>query len=986
MSELFIQILNMSISSCWLILAVLCLRLALKKAPKWVRILLWGLVAVRLLCPFSIESALSLIPASKTISPEIMLDATPTIATGISTIDAALNPVISQSSAPDPTASVNPLQVWFAVAANIWVIGIIVMLLHTAVSYLRLRKKVATAVRLRDNIYQSENVVSPFVLGIFKPRIYLPFQISLQNMYHVITHEQAHIRRKDHWWKPLGFLLLTVHWFNPFAWLAYILLCRDIELACDERVIKALDVDARADYSAALLSCSVSRRMIAACPIAFGEVSVKTRIKSVLSYKKPAFWVILVALILCVVVAVCFLTNPIGSDREPDLSFLNYENAISLVADRETVQVIHYPTATDQTESFIKLGTARGNDLAYYLDSCRWREVHAPQNSLSSPGSIEFVIEDEYRITVYDRKDWSFRSYAKVTYQHDVRYYSIGYSDYEDALTLIMPESDRETVTDGNYYLKIGTEGVTKIRIDTPDGTQTQRNVLGLPFEKGQEVRLELLDGVTDLRGVSLTAFNKSGEIVYAFSVPQGATNTEVINTVASDGWLLAPTVAIGAEADGQYYHFISSEGVAELKLTGTNFSGGCVPADGSTFRNGERVWLEPLDGFTDLQDVTVTALDKDGNVLYSFLLVPGKSEMQTIIATILEIQDGRYLVESASSIPEKNSYDRFIVPIKNAYLSPEPRDGDMIEVKYTGPIASGYPAQIDDVISIRVLLTKQNGELIHVIPEEGITEIEISTASFSGGCVTADGSAFPVGHEIDLEQLVDFADLTGATIRALDKHGNILYSFSWSGEESEVIAQETEATPENDYNTAFSLNFAGNLTLDNHMVITEEMPYWQIVVTNDGPRTIKMEIAGEVYQIKAGNTEIICSKEAWKPGSYSFSFSTSDPSGMSGNAVCKTYSQTAGGGEANLGDRIPMVMVDGILYRDTGRESTAVERNDGFDGEITSTVNSSEKPTVDDQSNFGTGYGYQYSYAEEKAIEVYMNGKWWVFTAEKTE
>ena len=312
MSEFFLDVVNMSISASWLVLAVLALRLILKKAPRWVNVLLWGIVAVRLMCPFSIESALSLIPSTETIPVNIGLYTTPAIQSGVSAIDAVVNPAISQSNTPMDGASVNPLQITIAICANIWILGILVMLIYTAVSYWRLRRKVATAVPLRDKIYQCETVKSPFVLGIIKPRIYLPFSMAGENLKHVVAHEQTHIKRKDHWWKPLGFLLLTIHWFNPLMWLAYILLCRDIELACDEKVIVELGNEQRADYTQALVACAVNRRMIAACPLAFGEVGVKERVKSVMNYKKPAFWIVVVAVIACVVVAVCFLTNPAG--------------------------------------------------------------------------------------------------------------------------------------------------------------------------------------------------------------------------------------------------------------------------------------------------------------------------------------------------------------------------------------------------------------------------------------------------------------------------------------------------------------------------------------------------------------------------------------------------------------------------------------------------------------------------------------------------
>ena len=310
MNELFLKIINMSISASWLVLAVLILRFVLKKAPKWINVLLWGIVAIRLICPFSFESTLSLIPSAETIPLNIGMDTTPTINSGISAINNAVNPIISQSNTPMAGASVNLLQITIGIYEYIWIFGMIALALYTAISYWRLHRKVDTAVRYKDNIFQSENVSFPFVLGIIKPRIYLPFKMNGQYLEHVVAHEQAHVCRKDHWWKPLGFLLLMIHWFNPLMWLAYVLLCRDIELACDEKVIKELGNEQRGDYTQALVACSVNRRMIAACPLTFGEVGVKERVKSVMNYKKPALWVIIIAVIVCVGVAVCFLTNP----------------------------------------------------------------------------------------------------------------------------------------------------------------------------------------------------------------------------------------------------------------------------------------------------------------------------------------------------------------------------------------------------------------------------------------------------------------------------------------------------------------------------------------------------------------------------------------------------------------------------------------------------------------------------------------------------
>lgn len=316
MSEVFLKIINMSIAASWIIPVILLVRICFKRAPKWVRVLFWGFVAVRLICPVSIESVLSLIPSAETVSPQIMMDPTPQVTTGLISLNAVLNPIITESFAPNPATSANPLQILIPVAAIFWIMGMIVMLLYALVSYWLLHRKVATAVRLKDTVFQSENIDSPFVFGIMNPKIYLPFQMNGEDLEYVIAHEKAHIQRKDHLWKPLGFLLLTIHWFNPLLWLGYVLLCRDIELACDEKVIKQMDSETKADYTQALVACSVNRRTIAACPLAFGEVGVKVRVKSVMDYKRPTFWVILCAIVACIAVAVCFLTNPATSVKE----------------------------------------------------------------------------------------------------------------------------------------------------------------------------------------------------------------------------------------------------------------------------------------------------------------------------------------------------------------------------------------------------------------------------------------------------------------------------------------------------------------------------------------------------------------------------------------------------------------------------------------------------------------------------------------------
>ena len=311
MAAVFLKLLNLSISASWLVLAVLVLRLISKRSPKWMNVLLWGIVALRLMLPFSIESALSLIPSAETVSPAVVqFDPAPTITSGVNIIDNAVNPSLSEHFAAAPTMSVNPLYVWTYLAGWVWLIGLGVMLLYALVSYLRLRRRVSVSLPIQDHIYLCDAISSPFILGVVKPHIYLPSGLDEVQRQNVLSHERAHLTRRDHWWKPLGFALLAVYWFNPVLWLAYTLLCRDIELACDERVIRTMDESAVKTYSTVLLACSMPRKAVITCPLAFGEVGVKERVRNALHYKKPAFWVVAASVAVCVVVAVCFLTNP----------------------------------------------------------------------------------------------------------------------------------------------------------------------------------------------------------------------------------------------------------------------------------------------------------------------------------------------------------------------------------------------------------------------------------------------------------------------------------------------------------------------------------------------------------------------------------------------------------------------------------------------------------------------------------------------------
>ena len=371
MDDVFLKLVNLSISASWLILAVLVLRVVLKKAPKWVMPLLWGVVALRLVCPFSIESALSLIPSAETIPSEIVTETREPVLYEQATLDIVTNPTLPSAAEVPVGVSRQQAQVDFNIYSVLWLAGMAALLVHALVSAGKLKRKLATAILLRDNIYESEFVDSPFVFGVVKPNIYLPMHMDEGTAAYVIAHERAHLARRDHWWKVLGYLVLALHWFNPLVWVAYILFCRDIELACDEKVVKGLDGAARADYSQALLSCAAPKRAVAACPLAFGEGNIKTRVKSALHYKKPAFWVAAAAVLAVVIVAVCFLTNP--KSERGSLVWAQKLNA----ADVASIEL--YVPAEGKARQYKKLGTEEMAQAVELINSSRGTYIEKPE-------------------------------------------------------------------------------------------------------------------------------------------------------------------------------------------------------------------------------------------------------------------------------------------------------------------------------------------------------------------------------------------------------------------------------------------------------------------------------------------------------------------------------------------------------------------------------------------------------------------------------
>ena len=719
MNELFLKIVNMSISASWLVLVVLILRFVLKKAPKWVNILLWGIVAIRLICPFSFESALSLIPSAETFPEKVISGPSFDVQTGITPVDNRINDYLGDRYFEGVTVPANNGNNIMTILTIVWTIGILLLVAYTVISYWRLRRKVDTAVRYKDNIFQSENVKSPFVLGIIKPRIYLPFNMNGQDLEHVVAHEQAHIHRKDHWWKPFGFLLLTIHWFNPLVWLAYVLLCRDIELACDEKVIKELGNEQRADYTQALVACSVNRRMIAACPLAFGEVGVKDRVKSVMNYKKPAFWGVVLAVIVCVFVAVCFLTNPVtknnGTDGTVTEWFDYLETPDEMVWDgRLEINLPEFPGVTfrwypEKMEAVTEEGIVplfHGMPIwnTYFCDLTGDRIPDLCSTYTFGSGIIDsrIIIYDYANGASYELSDRGYFDFTlrfneadgylyvdKTKYNTDelvetgrlvFKNNSIQIEGFSNEAHQVFRAEILE-IHDGHYLVK-PVEGswelnsadriVVPISNAHPSPEPEIGNVIEIEYsgeilesypaqiadvygiklireaetwdlipmvmvngtlylDTGHESTIEARCGVMDgeitsqVDGSKQPTVDDQSNFGTGYGYQYGATEGTIELFMNGKWWIFATEEArqkiqfpsIEDELS-KFYLTIGSEGVKSIKLSMPNSSGGFENADGSLLKKGERIWLENLDGYTDLRGLTITALGENGEIIWT--------------------------------------------------------------------------------------------------------------------------------------------------------------------------------------------------------------------------------------------------------------------------------------------------------------------------------------------------------------------------------
>ena len=424
MEALFLRVLNMSMTASYVILFVLFVRLLLRKSPKLFSYILWSVVLFRLTCPVSFSSVIGLLkpvaPSSTNlqyIPHDIGLMQQPMIDTGISGANDAIN-----SSLPSAveTASANPMQLILSVLSIVWVAVMLVLIGYSIVSYMKLKKTVSTAVLAENNVYAAQGIQTAFVLGLLKPRIYLPIGLSQTEQSYILKHEQTHIKRLDYIIKPIAFLVLCIHWFNPLVWLSFILMSRDMEMSCDEKVIAELGRGIKQDYSRSLLSLSTGRRLINASPLAFGESNVKGRVKNVLNYRRPAFWVIILTAVLLVVAGIGLCANPEG---QQDTDEQNPKSMVASIGNTDKIEVQFYNGKTDIPKDFV----------VKWINSVDWKEKALKPATLSP--TLKIIISDKPC-----REIWLFensKTTVAISYGNSEKYYSIGEKDYADMAFMI---------------------------------------------------------------------------------------------------------------------------------------------------------------------------------------------------------------------------------------------------------------------------------------------------------------------------------------------------------------------------------------------------------------------------------------------------------------------------------------------------------------------------------------------------------------------
>lgn len=685
MEEVFIKLINMSLTASIVVFAVILLRFLLKKAPKWIMGVLWGCAAFRLVFPFSFESIFSLIPNTEPIQQNIFTqnNNSSTLNDAVNTV----NPIVGGYS--DPTPNI------VFIASVIWLIGLSGMLIYTMISYLRIRRKVSEAIQLKENIWICDRISTPFILGILRPRIYMPSSMNESDAEFVLSHERAHLKRKDHIWKPLGFLLLSVYWFNPILWTAYILFCRDIELACDERVIRQSGTEIKKQYSNALINCSVPKKMISACPLAFGETSIKERVKGVLSYKKPAFWVIIAAVVVCIITAVCLLTNPKTN---------NLDDSLQVFLD---TQIAEHNKSEHSEGDFIAVDYEILKTDRWLSDTTLYMWVYYSEYSYEN-GELKQVTASHTPTVISVTNTNSNDKNGKNSYELKKYWIPGDGSQFENDIKENFPEALWGKATDSQRYIDKQQAKCLEAALEYYGISDSDNGADGLNGNNYSVVKYYYDDVIGEKKANRLAAdeiyaidrnynfYASNGESYMNWGTLKILTDTEETEKVIKEKLPF-------------YYQIIGFDKIytdSDAHKFAIMNNGDIIYACISTYGNAKRLYA-----------ISVAKLKYSGPFDFNpSSIIGGADEPNNIIvdsgsnpyfnAEVIELSGKSVLVKPDSDTKEIESADRISVSADVISTIPVPdlKVGDRVRIVYNGEIAETYPGQIRNIFAIYLL------------------------------------------------------------------------------------------------------------------------------------------------------------------------------------------------------------------------------------------------------------------------------------------
>ena len=888
--EFMPTLLNMSLTASVAIVLVILLRLLLKKAPKVISYALWAVVLFRLLCPFSIGSSFSLYnlfdaPAEESgtltsvieyVPSNIVHTEYPAVALPVPGISDAVNEVLPQG---EEQLRADPLEGPVFIATYVWMAGVLAMVVYSVVSYTRLRRKLSVVVPLRDNIFIADDIKSPFVVGLFRPKIYLPCNLGDKEQEYIILHEQHHIKRLDHVMKALAFLALAIHWFNPLVWVAFILASKDMEMSCDEAVIRKVDGDVRADYSASLLTLATGRRIIAGTPLAFGEGDTKGRINNLSKWKKPTVWVVLLAVVACVVLAVCLLTNPNADNRIESLKY----SSTSFINDTEQSEVMtgynRESRAMSVTVCFERTEGPSTIELVYGY------KKNGIGTEWAYDGPVSLALGESTTFTVPADNHFSFEA--------------ISLAGENGNVTLVFMENDAEA----------GSEGLSN-RLANPTEL-----IPGTTYVSWQCLYMNPLSSYAAMGGDSGCKYIV-GEDYFATINRNDGSFVSVTNPNLD-------TATSGL--DGlQNMIDVSSWEWQEFPYTDEEWAALYVPQGFGGISNISEIYDEMLylpltagkfllkmDG--DLWLVELRSNEQMGTYLWSIYSLVPESAM------------GVAQWEYAPMLSSRSPYFRFEFDMDYTEISAVCTQSLLVDHD-----APGSPSDTS--------LIFQEGNALYWSPmdEDGkvVASAIIHFSVHQDDIAPYSGTIYIEGNSGSDGRRIYNATIVGTGLHLdpnSEKEGGVISVIS------------TTAPSASNTETQFEVSFAGNTSLGQKMELTADYPYWSIEVENTGTAALLMELEGEVYRVEAGATEVFGTTEKWSPGTYAVSFSGVGANPMQGKAtgVSSSVPLTTSNGitirhDLTKGD-LEVSVVDlasYVFYTNSEQISVTVKGGD-FDGQV---------------------------------------------------